>query len=64
MYKLIGGGCAERTWRTALEDLGVDCGTGPGLGTFVVTIGDQSGLIAVVERLHELGITIEHVEKV
>jgi hypothetical protein len=34
------------------------------MGTFVVRIGDQSALIAVVERLHELGITIEHVEKV
>lgn len=64
MYELIGEGCAEWTLRTALEDLNVDWRTGPTEGTFVVTIADQSRLVAVIARLHDLGLAIEHIEHI
>lgn len=59
MYEVVVGGRAERTVRLALAELVEDWRTEP--GHLVICIGDQSALVAVINRLHEMGVVVEQV---
>lgn len=63
MYEVVVGGCAERTLRLRLDDL-VDTWSTDTTGRVTLGILDQARLVAVIDRLHALGIVIEHVEHV
>lgn len=60
MYEIIVAGRIERTLRVALDDLVDDWQDGAG-GTIALRTADQSGLVALINRLHELGIPVEQV---
>ena len=61
MYEVVVSGCRERTLHAALDDLEVGW-TGV-TGTHRMSVLDQSQLVAVVARLNEVGIVIEHVRR-
>jgi hypothetical protein len=61
VYEVVVTGCAERTVRLALEDL-VDAWDASDDGRLALEIVDQSRLLVVIDRLHDLGLVIEHVQ--
>ncbi len=61
MYTVDVSGCGKRTALVAFEDLVEDV-VETGRGRLVLEVTDQSRLVAVVDRLHEMGIVIERIE--
>lgn len=61
VYTVDVTGCGRRTALVAFEDLVDDVAeTVP--GRLVLEVTDQSRLVAVIDRLHEMGIVIERIE--
>lgn len=63
MYEIVVVGRAERTLRIALDGLVEGWHEGPEAGTLSAMIDDQSRLVAVIDRLHDLGISIDRVRQ-
>lgn len=61
MYKILVTGCGKRTALVAFEDL-VDNVAETDRSGLALEVTDQSRLVAVIERLHEMGIVIERIE--
>jgi hypothetical protein len=61
VYTVDVSGCGKRTALVAFEDLVEDV-VETGRGRLVLEVTDQSRLVAVVDRLHEMGIVIERIE--
>lgn len=59
MYEIVVVGCVERTVSVALAGL-VDAWR-PSSGRFVLGVDDQARLVTLLNRLHDLGISIESI---
>lgn len=63
MYEVVVARCAARTLRLALDDLADTLVDTPS-GDVSVAVRDQSRLVAAIDRIHGLGLVIEHIDHV
>jgi hypothetical protein len=63
VYEIIVVGRAERTLRIALDGLIDEWCPGPEPAMLALLIDDQSRMVAVIDRLHDLGISIDRVRQ-
>lgn len=63
MYEIVVVGRAERTLRIALDGLVDEWRPVAEPATLTLLIDDQSRMVAVIDRLHDLGISIERVRQ-
>jgi peptidyl-tRNA hydrolase len=63
VYEVVVARGAERTLRLSLDDL-VDTWVSESSGRVTLEIVDQARLVAAIDRLHALGLVIEHVDHV
>ena len=63
MYEIVVVGRAERTLRIALDGLIDEWCQGSEPAMLRLVIDDQSRMVAVIDRLHGLGISIDHVRQ-
>jgi hypothetical protein len=61
VYEVVVGGRVGRTVRIGLEDLVDDWCGGP--ETHVLRVTDQARLVALINRLHDLSMSIEQVRR-
>ena len=62
MYEIVIVGSAHRTLRIALEDVVTEW-RDDAEGASTARITDQAQLVAVIERMHDLGISIDRVRQ-
>lgn len=61
VYEIVFVGCVGRTVRVALDDLAVEwCETS---GTVVLRVTDQARLVALINQMHDLSMTVEQVRR-
>lgn len=61
MYEIVFVGCVGRTVRVALDDLADEwCEAS---GALVLRVTDQARLVALINQMHDLSMTVEQVRR-